>query len=726
MTLRVTVHGDRLAVTGDTLTHRFVLSAVLGARWESVARAWTYPATPHGAWSLLDSLERLGLVVAPEVAELAQRASATAPAREDALGIPVRTFAPWRHQTRAAWWLADREAALLQYGMGCLAGDSEIHVSRGGKGYRMTISALVERELRGWPKPMPTMVRGLRVDGSMGMVRLVGVQATGWREVVEMRMDDGRSLTLTAGHEVVTPEGKIPAERLAIGDAVMVDAVGGRGFDSRARKVRTRGAVSHLGDGRRIDRANLAGSTPRVAHVASIRPLSVAVPVYDLSVDDEAHTYVANGIVVGNTGKTRAALDALRIVGARRTLVVCPLAVVPSWAQQAALHHGEYFRLAQLDRGSLSQRQRALAEAMRLADGRPLIAAVNYEAVWRALLAPTLAAAPWDVVIYDEGHRLKSPSSAVSGWAARFRRQTARRWALSGTPLAHSPMDAYGLFRALDPGLFGTSFAAFRARYAYMGGFQQRQVVSYRNMDDFRARYYRVTLAQGREVLDLPEFHHVERPVRLPAEALLIHRRLKEEFVATLADGREVSAPNALTRLLRLQQLSSGFVQEGDDDTPTRVHTAKLDSLAELLVDLDAAAPVVVFARFRHDLADVHAAARSAGRASYELSGSRRELSEWQARKDGSVLVAQIQSGSEGIDLTRAAHCVYYSVGFSLAQFEQSQARVHRPGQTRTTYYHHLIAEGTIDRYVYRTLRSRRDVIDAVLARRGEDLEEES
>ena len=84
-------------------------------------------------------------------------------------------------------------------------------------------------------------------------------------------------------------------------------------------------------------------------------------------------------------------------------------------------------------------------------------------------------------------------------------------------------------------------------------------------------------------------------------------------------------------------------------------------------------------------------------RTARELSGSRHELEEWQDGA-GQVLAVQIQAGGLGVDLTRAAYCIYYSLGFSLSEYEQSLARVHRPGQTRPVAYYHLIAEHTVDR----------------------------
>ena len=75
----------------------------------------------------------------------------------------------------------------------------------------------------------------------------------------------------------------------------------------------------------------------------------------------------------------------------------------------------------------------------------------------------------------------------------------------------------------------------------------------------------------------------------------------------------------------------------------------------------------------------------------------------------------QIQSGGTGIDLTRAAYCVYLSAGFSLGDYEQSLARVHRPGQERTVFYYHIIARDTVDQRVYDALRDRKQVVEAVL-----------
>ena len=124
--------------------------------------------------------------------------------------------------------------------------------------------------------------------------------------------------------------------------------------------------------------------------------------------------------------------------------------------------------------------------------------------------------------------------------------------------------------------------------------------------------------------------------------------------------------------------------------------------------------PIVVFCRFHHDLDAVR---EVCGPETRELSGRRNELAAWQAG-EGRVLAVQIQSGSVGVDLTRAAYCVWYSVGWSLGEFDQAKARVHRPGQTRPVTYVRLIAKDTIDERIFAALAARRDVIESLLKRR--------
>jgi SNF2 family DNA or RNA helicase len=105
-------------------------------------------------------------------------------------------------------------------------------------------------------------------------------------------------------------------------------------------------------------------------------------------------------------------------------------------------------------------------------------------------------------------------------------------------------------------------------------------------------------------------------------------------------------------------------------------------------------------------------------RSASELSGKINSLADWQAGKT-TVLVAQIQSGGIGIDLTRASYGVFYSLGHSLSEYLQAIARLHRPGQEKTTRFYSLVAtllgKTTVDGFVYEALSQRKEVIDAII-----------
>jgi SNF2 family DNA or RNA helicase len=416
------------------------------------------------------------------------------------------------------------------------------------------------------------------------------------------------------------------------------------------------------------------------------------------------------------TGKSRCAIELAKRTGAKRMLVLCPLSVCSAWSDQLSKFGSDLVEI-NLRRGSVKDKHKrakmALARAAAL--DQPCVVVVNYESARNEPLASLLQQQRFDLLILDESHRIKSPSGKTSRWVSRLAQTCKRRVALTGTPMPHSPLDIYAQFRALAPHEFGYSFVRFRNRYAKMGGYGGKQVTGFQNMDDLQERMSRWTYQADRSVLDLPDALHHRVPIELSAKARKLYRDLDADFCAQVLDG-EITAANALVKLLRLQQLTSGRVTV-ENESATRlvqVDTSKQDALAELLRDLPQGEPVVVFGRFTSDLASVHEAAAANNRRSLELSGSRRELEEWQAGY-APVLAVQIQAGGTGVDLTRARYCVYLSVGFSLGDYEQSLARVHRPGQGRTVHYYHMVASDTIDQKVYDALSNRKQVVETVL-----------
>ena len=412
------------------------------------------------------------------------------------------------------------------------------------------------------------------------------------------------------------------------------------------------------------------------------------------------------------TGKTKVAIDLMDAHDYRRVLIVCPLSVVAGvWPGEFAKHSPAPWTVLPLARGSLKDKQ-AQAEAAPLKSERAAVV-INYESVWREPFGSWARKQPWDLLVLDESHRIKSPGGVASRYCSRLSDRVPQCLALTGTPMAHSPLDIYAQYRALDKSIYGTSYFRFKSRYAVMGGWNNQEIMGYQHQEEFQEKLYSIAYrVEAADVLDLPPLLTVTRMCELGPKARKLYRTLERDFIADLEEGR-ITAVNALSQLLRLQQVTSGYART-EDDRDVEVDTTKAELLADLLEDMGKE-PVVVFARFKHDLEVVHRVARRLGRPSYEISGARKELSLW--NEGGGVLAVQIQSGGLGIDLTKARYAVYYSLGFSLGDYLQSRARLHRPGQERPVEIIHLIATQSVDEKVMAALAAREQVVESIMRR---------
>jgi len=426
------------------------------------------------------------------------------------------------------------------------------------------------------------------------------------------------------------------------------------------------------------------------------------------------------------TGKSKVAVDLLVNRHCRRVLICCPKSVVAVWPFQFGQHSAAPFRVVALDDGTIAARARDAANAVALAEarGESIVIVVNYEAAWMRELGHWIMGQVWDAVVLDESHRIKQPGGKAALFFGRLGDRASFKLCLTGTPCPHSPLDLYGQYRFLDKGIFGTSFTMFRARYAVLqqigANIAAKKVIGFQNQDELQRKMYSIAFrVKAEDVQDLPEIVDVIRTVKLGREALRVYGQLKQEFVTDYGNG-QITAGNALTRLLRLQQITTGWVKHDDNvelGTPgalVRVDRAKEQALQDILEDLAEREPAVVFCRFRRDLQTVHEVAAKFGRQSLELSGDRNELARWQAG-EAPILAIQIQSGGVGIDLTRSRYAVYFSLSFSLGDYLQSRKRIHRPGQTRSCTVIHLVAEKTVDQQIYAALEAREEVVNAIL-----------
>ena len=417
-------------------------------------------------------------------------------------------------------------------------------------------------------------------------------------------------------------------------------------------------------------------------------------------------------------GKSKITIDLIQNKQFWSTLILCPTQVRAVWPKEIVKHGAIDVKVVVLESGTTITKARQIKENMEFVTRgiTPVVFVLNYESCWREPLASEILGIQWDAVILDESHRIKSHDSNVSKFCAKLSKRAAFRLCLTGTMMS-VPSDVFGQYRFLDPGVFGTSFHRFQARYAVMNRYIPHKVDQWVNQDEFAERVGWLAYRVGPEVLkDLPDAQHIQRPVVLSPKAMKFYQTLEKQMIAEI-DGGTITAANGLVKLLRLQQATSGFMVEDETGNVIEIDTSKADMLTEILEDIGNE-PVVVVCKFKHDLATIEAVCQKLGKSYGEISGARKDGLTNQAtmNPDIDVLGAQIQSGGVGIDLTRARYAVCYSVGFDLINYEQFLARIHRPGQTRDCTYFHLCAEKTVDHVVYGALKNKQNVIDSILS----------
>ena len=325
-----------------------------------------------------------------------------------------------------------------------------------------------------------------------------------------------------------------------------------------------------------------------------------------------------------------------------------------------------------------------------------------------------------EVVVVDESHRIKGASSNVSRLLARIGRRVPRRIILTGTVMPHSPMDVYGQWRFLDPEAFslpqqdGTrkpmSYGAFESRYAKLGGWMGRQAVGFQRLDEMQeVMAQRASVVRKRDALDLPKTTDVVVPVLLTDAERRAYQQMKDTLVAQLGQTT-VIAPNRLTQMLRLRQITSG---------PSKVKTIK-----SIVHDtLNGERRIVVFAQFRDEIRALETALAVKGTEVMTITGDTQPADRMAYRRRfGSsdparlVLLCQIRTMSLAVnELVTASHAVFATLPQQRDDLVQARDRLHRLGQQLPVTFWYAIAPKTVDEVVMTSHRHRSNLERAML-----------
>jgi SNF2 family DNA or RNA helicase len=397
-------------------------------------------------------------------------------------------------------------------------------------------------------------------------------------------------------------------------------------------------------------------------------------------------------------GKSRQLLDAIsaaRLSGdIDGALIVCPNTIKATWGEEIERFTDSRYALF----GAGRKARRLAFQSL-----KAIFYVINYEAV-SAEVASLKALLRFKrlALVLDESHRIKTPNARITQAIHSLGPLAARRYIMSGTPVANKPEDLWAQYYFLDCGAaLGATFEDFQSQYCQASG-------GYTRIDELRDRIKDLSLRREKEgSVNLPSKTISRVPVSLSGRQREMYDELRstlELWVRNLT-GQQVlaQAENILTRLIRLAQLASNprLIDSAYNEEP-----AKFLALDKLLSDYlqEPGSKVIIWTSFVENISTLMKRYVLLNPVCIHggMDGPEKQRSVKAFRRDENVrvLIANPAAAREGLTLTEASTAIYVDRTFNLVDFLQSQDRIHRLSQKRPCNIILLMAEGTIDEFV--------------------------
>jgi len=435
------------------------------------------------------------------------------------------------------------------------------------------------------------------------------------------------------------------------------------------------------------------------------------------------------------TGKTKVIIDNIGILKQQNLIniavIIAPKSVYLNWEDEINIHLSDDIPHVIY---SWNKTKKTIDNEILL--GKLGIFLMNVEALSHksgvVFLKNLLEKYKENIFIVDESTTIKNQSAARTKSILKLSKLSKYRRILTGSPVTKSPLDLYTQCAFLSPDLLGySSYYSFRARYAVMdevnvGNNKYIHIPKYYiNLDELNNKLktfsYRVRKDQ---CLDLPEKIKLLRTIQLSTEQRMVYNNLKEKAIAIMED-ESVSFNIKIVELLRLHQVTNGFLKTDEGNIKEFKDNPKMDDLLELLEQIEGKA--IIWANYVHNIESITNKLKDIyGESSVvniygDVSAEKRKEAVYRFQNDDSCkfFVGNPSTGGFGITLTAASYVIYYSNNYSYEVRLQSEDRAHRIGQKKNVTYIDIVARDSIDFHILKALQNKLQISNKTL---GEDI----
>ncbi|MEO1617228.1 MAG: DEAD/DEAH box helicase [Planctomycetota bacterium] len=397
-----------------------------------------------------------------------------------------------------------------------------------------------------------------------------------------------------------------------------------------------------------------------------------------------------------------------RLAEIKRVLVVCPASLKSQWRSEITRFSG---RSTQIVIGTGQERIEQYQHDA-------FFTICNYEQVLRDLSA--IESVPWDLIILDEGQRIKNYESKTSNVIRQL--QSPFRLVLSGTPLENRLGELFTVARFVDDDLLGPAYRFFHNHHVVN---ERGKTLAYRNLDSLRETMQPILLRRTRTEVakQLPERTDQVIRCEATAEQLEIHDNAVR-VVAQIANKKFMTEMDRLRmqKCLLLARMACDSTYLCDQDSAE--YSSKLERITEVLAELvaDPTRKIVLFSEWRRMLSRIESRMDELGCEFVRLDGNvpQKKRAEIVARFQNDPacrVICMTNAGSTGLNLQSANTVINVDLPWNPAVLEQRIARAYRMGQKQPVHVYKFVTTNatvpTLEEGLLTTLAAKQDLADA-------------
>lgn len=415
-------------------------------------------------------------------------------------------------------------------------------------------------------------------------------------------------------------------------------------------------------------------------------------------------------------GKTKESIDITvsKKDELNKVLVVCGVNSVRfNWAQEISIHSDEKSIILGNEHDVLSDLERWLN------DDTTYFGIINIEKLRKteiiSKISEYIKSQKIGGVIVDEVHKIKNPKTQQGKAVANNLRDAKFKIGLTGTPITNNPLDLWNILNWL--GATRDNYFAFRNKYVILGGWEGKQVMGFKNLNNLNADLQQIMLRRTKnDVIDLPPKIYKNEYIELSAQEKKEYKEQQNHISMIIkkiedenGDIKEKEVPNILGLLIRLREATSGVKSSVK---------SKIERLVELYTEeyLPLKRKIIVFTNFTETVKDVVDALSQYNplfvTGNVPLEERQQKVNLFQSSSEHNIIVGTIGAMGTGLTLNKASAVIFIDKSYSYADNLQAEDRAHRIGTEHSVNVISLIAKNTIDENIESILANKKEYFD--------------